>query len=79
MPSAASQIWPHLPTGTPEPVQQRTPTVADAMFPNLSRAAKAQEAQQQRWDAMRKQQRDNHLRGLRQANANLDKSEGRDR
>ena len=66
--SAAGQIWPHLPTGTPEPVEQRTPTVADAMFPNLSREAKAQEANQQRWDEWRKRYRDNRLRDLRELN-----------
>jgi len=66
--SAAGQIWPNLAQGTPEPVQQRTPNTADAMWPNLSRAAKVQEAQQQRWDESRKRQRDNLLRCLREAN-----------
>ena len=59
--NAARQIWPHLPTGTPEPVQQRTPTVADAMYPGLSREAKSQEA-------LAKRNRDNILRWLREAN-----------
>ena len=44
--SAAGQIWPHLAQGTPEPVKQRTPNIADAMFPSLSREAKREEASQ---------------------------------
>ena len=71
--SAAQAIYPHLPSGAREPVQQRTPTVADAMWPSLSRSAKAADANQQRWDAMLKRQRDNRLRDLREANANLGK------
>ena len=66
--TAAQAIYPHLPSGAREPVQQRTPTVADAMFPNLSREAKAQEANQQRWDEWRKRYRDNRLRDLRELN-----------
>jgi hypothetical protein len=38
------------------------------MFPNLSREAKAQEANQQRWDEWRKRYRDNRLRDLRELN-----------
>jgi hypothetical protein len=43
------------------------------MWPSLSRSAKAADANQQRWDAMLKRQRDNRLRDLREANANLGK------
>jgi hypothetical protein len=59
--TAAQAIYPHLPSGAREPVQQRTPTVADAMYPGLSREAKSQEA-------LAKRNRDNILRWLREAN-----------
>jgi hypothetical protein len=52
-PSAASQIWPNLARGTPNEVEQRrTPSLADALFPSLSREAKRREAAQARWDAL---------------------------
>jgi hypothetical protein len=70
--TAAQAIYPHLPSGERPLVQtQRGPGLADAIFPGLSRQAKAAEAQQQRWDEWRKRNRDNHLRWLREANANL--------
>jgi hypothetical protein len=69
MPSAARQVYPHLPSGERPLVQtQRGPGLADAIFPGLSREAKAQEAQQQRWDEWRKRQRDKLLQALREAN-----------
>jgi hypothetical protein len=67
--SAAGQIWPNLAQGTPEPVQQRTPTVSDALWPGLSRAAKAQEADQRLWDQICRRQWDDFRRGWREANA----------
>jgi len=38
MPTSASGIWPHLPRGTPEPVQgRREPaSVAEALYPSLA-------------------------------------------
>jgi hypothetical protein len=36
MPQPDKGIWPHLPRGTPEPVQQRPGgSIADAVFPHL--------------------------------------------
>ena len=49
MPNAAGQIWPHLPQGTPEPVERRQPSLADSMWPQLSQSARAREAQERRW------------------------------
>jgi hypothetical protein len=48
-PSAAASLYPHLRQGTPSEVEQRrAPNVGDAMWPSLSREAKAREAEQQR-------------------------------
>jgi hypothetical protein len=66
-PSAAQALYPHLRQGTPKPVEQRrTGSIADAIFPGLSREAKAREA-------FAKRNRDNLLQALREANANLGK------
>jgi hypothetical protein len=62
MAGAAGQIWPGLPTGTPEPVKQRTANVSDAMWPGLSRAAKAVDANQRLWDAIVRRNRDDFVR-----------------
>jgi hypothetical protein len=67
MRTAAQFIWPHLRQGTPEPVQQRTPTVSDAMWPSLSREAKAQEHDQQLRDQILKKQRDDFVQRQREA------------
>jgi hypothetical protein len=56
--SAAQSLYPHLPSAAREPVQQRTPNISDAMWPGLSRAAKAKEHDQQLWDAICRRQRD---------------------
>jgi hypothetical protein len=69
-PTAAGQIWPHLRQGTPSEVEQRrTSSVAAALFPSLSRSAKAEH---QRWDEWRKRYRDNLLQGLRELNGKVD-------
>ena len=61
MANAAGQIWPNLPSAIPEPAQQRRqPTVADAMWPQLSREAKAGDAQYQR-------DKESLIRNLREA------------
>jgi hypothetical protein len=64
--SAAGQIYPHLPSAAREPVQQRTPGLGDAMWPSLSREARAKEADQRLWDEICKRSRDNLLRGLKE-------------
>jgi hypothetical protein len=76
-PTAAQALYPHLRQGTPEPVRQRTPNVADAMWPKLSRATKAAEADQRTWDAIVKRNRDNLVRGLSELNARVDARLGR--
>ena len=71
-PSAAQALYGHLPSASREPAQQRRqPTVADAMWPSLSRSAKAAEAEQKRWDEWREQRRQSLLRGLRELNAKM--------
>jgi hypothetical protein len=47
------------------------PDLASALYPSLSREAKAKEAQQAREEAWRKRNRDHLLKCLREANANL--------
>ena len=70
--SAAQALYPHLRSGTPNEVEhRRAPNVADAMWPSLSRAAKAREADQALWDACCKRSRDSLLRGLRELNAKM--------
>jgi hypothetical protein len=63
-PSAAHALYPHLRQGTPNEVEQRRkPNVADALFPSLSREAKARDADQRLWDEICERLR----RGLREA------------
>jgi hypothetical protein len=51
-PSAAAALYPHLKAGTPDVVQQRQQgTVADAMYPALSREARQQALEKQRAQA----------------------------
>jgi len=66
--SAAQSLYPHLPTAEREPVQQRRGSVGDALWPSLSRAAKAREADQRLWDRIRKRDQDHLLKCLREAN-----------
>jgi hypothetical protein len=65
-PSAAQSLYPHLPSAAREPVKQRTPSLADALFPSLSREAKAKERDQALWDRICERNRANLLRGLRE-------------
>jgi len=58
--SAAQSLYRHLPSAEREPVQQRTPNVADAMWPQLSREVKAHDAQYQR-------DKESLIRNLREA------------
>jgi hypothetical protein len=67
-PTAAQAIYGHLVSGVRAESSQRTPNISDAMWPGLSREAKGREADQQLWAKILKQQRDNLVRGLREAN-----------
>jgi hypothetical protein len=78
--TAAGQIWPNLAQGTPNEVaHRRTPSMADAIFPSLSREAKAGEAELAWVEARNKRNRDSLLRGLREtlAAVRADKARGR--
>jgi len=61
--SAAGQIWPHLPTGTPEPVKQRQNS--------LSREQKAKEALTAKWQAEQKARSKRMAEHLREINERL--------
>jgi hypothetical protein len=71
MPNAASQIYPHLPSAAREPVKQRERSLADALYPSLSKGAKQREAEKALWTRINERNREALLRGLREANANL--------
>jgi hypothetical protein len=81
MPTAAGQIWPNLPHDDERVAKQSRRTVADAMWPSLSKEAKAKEASQtwaQAW--ARKEQRASNARTaehLRQINERLAQERGR--
>jgi hypothetical protein len=61
-PTAAQALWGHLRQGTPEPVKQRTPGLGDALWPSLSRATKAAEADQRLWSEIVRRNRDDFVR-----------------
>jgi hypothetical protein len=64
-PSAAQALYGHLPSAAREPSTQRQPkSLADAMWPGLSREAKAMQA-------TRSARRDALLRDLRELNAKI--------
>jgi hypothetical protein len=69
--TAAGQIWPHLPHDDERLAKPSKSTVADAMWPSLSREAKAREADQRLWDAICERNRQSLLRNLRELNARL--------
>jgi hypothetical protein len=68
--TAAGQIWPHLPHDDERVAKQSKRSVADVMWPALSREAKAQEA----W---RKQERQRLLRNLDAAIEAVRREKGR--
>jgi hypothetical protein len=65
MPTAAGQIWPHLAHDDGREVKQERTSLADSLWPSLSRAAKAKERDQRLWDEIVKRNRDNFLREWR--------------
>jgi hypothetical protein len=73
-PTAAQALYGHLPSGERREVaQRRTPSVADAIFPAWSKEAKQRDADQRLWNEICKRQRENFVRGLREANAIVDR------
>jgi hypothetical protein len=68
-PSAAQALYPHLPSGERPEVEQRQQSLGDAMWPQLSRAAKAKDADQALWRAILERQRESFRQGMREANA----------
>jgi len=75
--SAAQSLYPHLPSTEREPVKQSKRTVADAMWPQLSREAKARDHDQRLWDEILQRQRDALVRGLRETVASIRSERGR--
>jgi hypothetical protein len=63
--SAAQSLYPHLPSAERIERPERKGSVGDAMWPQLSREAKAREAGQARWDAICKRNMDNFLKAWR--------------
>jgi hypothetical protein len=60
-PTAAQALYGHLPSAAREPIKQRERSLANAMWPQLSREAKQRSRDQQLWDEICKRQRDNFL------------------
>jgi hypothetical protein len=72
-PTAAQALYGHLPSAGPEPPQRREPnSIADALYPALSREAKAQ-------DADRERRKQSTLRHLRELNAAIDRRLAREK
>jgi len=71
MPTAASQIWPHLAHDDERVAKPSKCSVADALWPAWSREQKAQEHDQRLWDEICKRNREVLRQGLREAVANL--------
>jgi hypothetical protein len=69
--SAAQSVYPHLQSGERSEVKQRTNSLADALYPSLSKEAKQREADQALWARINEHNRQVLRRGLREANANL--------
>ena len=61
----AQSLYPHLPSAERTPSAQRERSLADAMFPSLSKEAKQREADQRLWDVCCKRSRDNFLKAWR--------------
>ena len=63
--SAAKSMYPHLASGERAPSTQRERSLADAMFPSLSKEAKQREADQRLWDRINERARDRFLKAWR--------------
>ena len=77
--SAAKSMYPHLASGERAPSTQRERSLADAMFPSLSKEAKQREAEKALWARINERNRQATVRGLREAVAAVraDKARGR--
>jgi hypothetical protein len=75
--SAAQSFYPHLPSAAREPVKQKERTLADALFPSLSREQKARDADQALWDRICSHNREVLRQGLHKAVANIERRERR--
>jgi hypothetical protein len=64
--SAAGQIWPHLPHDDEPVVKQSRRTLAESLWPSLSREAKVKDADQTLWNAIQERQRQRLRQGLRE-------------
>jgi hypothetical protein len=74
MANAASQIWPHLPHDDERVAKPSKRSVADALWPALSREQKARDRDQRLWDRINEHNRQVLLRNLREA---IERREGR--
>jgi hypothetical protein len=66
-PTAAQALYPHLASGALPERTQRAPGLADSIWPGLSRATKAQEADERLWATILRKQRDDFRRRQREA------------
>jgi hypothetical protein len=65
--SAAQSLWPGLPSSARPELPERKGSVGDALWPQLSREAKAKEHDQRLWDEICKRQRESFRQGMREA------------
>ena len=76
-PSAAGQIWPHLPHDDEQVTKQSKSSLAESLWPGLSASAKREEAAEAWADAwVRKEQKASNARTvelLRQMNERLER------
>jgi len=75
--SAAQALYPHLQSGERAERQQRGPSLADSMFPSLSREAKAREADIAKWQEIQKAHNKQMAADLRAITAQIREERGR--
>jgi hypothetical protein len=64
--STAAEIWPHLPHDDERVAKQSKHSVADSLWPQLSREVKAKDAATAKWQAEQKAQNKRIAEHLRQ-------------
>jgi hypothetical protein len=69
--SAAGQIWPHLPHDDERVANQSKRSLADSLWPQLSREQKAKEAWETRWREEQKARSKRMAQHLREINERL--------
>jgi hypothetical protein len=77
MPNAAGQIWPHLAHDDERVAKQSKGSVADVMWPQLSREQKQREADRALWERICSHNREVLRQGLHKAVANIERRERR--